>query len=195
MSDKDYFNSVAFEWDKISKHQVEKINFILEKTKLNTGQSVLDIGSGTGVMIPYIKKRVGKDGKITALDIAENMIKMSQKKNNYENLSFVITDFLDYCSHEKYDCIIAYSCYPHFKNKEQFFMKAYDLLRHNGKLVIAHSEGKDRINNCHRKIEDKISCGNLIDIETMKNYIKKFGFQDIYTKDNEEYYIYIGEKL
>lgn len=60
--DKDYFNSVAFEWDEISEHKAEKINYILEKIKLNTGQSVLDIGSGTGVMLPYIKKRVGKDG-------------------------------------------------------------------------------------------------------------------------------------
>lgn len=43
------------------------------------GYSVLDIGSGTGVAIPYLEERIGPKGKITALDIAEKMLEISKK--------------------------------------------------------------------------------------------------------------------
>lgn len=195
MKDREFFNSVAEEWDNMSKHPVEKINYIMDKINLQKGYSVLDIGSGTGVMIPFIEDKVGEEGRVTALDIAENMLKVSERKHKYHNLKFINDDFLQFTSLEKYDAIIAYSCYPHFDDKEKFFKKAYELLKAEGVLVIVHIESKDAINNRHRGIEEKVKSHMLPPIEELCKFINGFDFKKIYMEDSEEYYIYIGEKI
>lgn len=195
MKDREFFNSVAEEWDNMAKHPAEKVNYIMHKVNLQKGYSVLDIGSGTGVMIPHIEEKVGEEGRVTALDIAENMLRVSQRKHTYDNLKFINDDFLEFTSLEKYHAIIAYSCYPHFKDKEKFFKKAYELLRAEGILVIAHIESKDAINNRHRGIEEKIKSHMLPPVEELCEFIEGFNFNKIYMKDNEDYYIYIGKKI
>ena len=51
MSEKEFFNSIAEEWDKITKVNEEKINFLLSRIHIQEGDKVLDIGTGTGVLI------------------------------------------------------------------------------------------------------------------------------------------------
>lgn len=195
MKDREFFNSVAEDWDNIAKHPAEKVNYIMHKVNLQKEYSVLDIGSGTGIMIPYIEDKVGEEGRVTALDIAENMLRVSKRKHKYDNLSFVNEDFLNFTALETYDVIIAYSCYPHFKDKEKFFKKAYELLKAEGILVIAHIESKDAINNRHRGIEEKIKSHMLPPVEELCEFIEGFNFKKIHIEDSEEYYIYIGKKI
>ena len=80
MDNKNFFNSLAEKWDSICYHPEEKVNYVIDKMGLKNGDSILDIGSGTGVTIPYLEKRIGTNGKITALDIAEKMLEISKKK-------------------------------------------------------------------------------------------------------------------
>ncbi|ADK15329.1 class I SAM-dependent methyltransferase [Clostridium ljungdahlii] len=194
MQDKEFFNEVAEKWDTMCCHPREKVDHVIESIGLTEGEKVLDIGSGTGIVIPYLEKKVGKSGSITALDIAGNMIQVSKRKNKYLNLNFQVADFLEYESSKSYDCIVAYSCYPHFKNKEKFFEKSYSLLKSGGKLVIAHIESKDVINLRHSKIEDKLDSNTLVDIEKLAEFAQKRGFVSSYTQDDSEFYIYVGKK-
>ncbi|WP_040215181.1 class I SAM-dependent DNA methyltransferase [Clostridium polynesiense] len=194
MKDKEFFNNVAEKWDNMCCHKEEKILYILDKADIKRGSSVLDIGSGTGVMIPYIESELEEDGQVTALDIAEKMLEVSKRKHKYRNLNFINQDFLYYNTEEHYDIIMAYSCYPHFHNKKLFFQKAYELLNPEGKLIIAHSESKEAINGRHGDIEDKLKSNKLGDIKDLADIAAKNGFRDIFKEDSDEYYIYIGGK-
>lgn len=195
MNDKEFFNSIAQEWDKICCHPEEKVNYFMDKIELNYGASVLDVGSGTGILIPFIEDRIGEEGTITALDISENMINISKSKNTYLNVKFEVVDFLEYDTDSLFDYIIAYSCFPHFKDKDAFFRKVSSLLIKGGKFVIGHIESKEQINNRHNQIEGKIHSDALIPIEEMTTHIEKYGFNTIYSEDNKDYYIYIGNKI
>ena len=46
MSEKEFFNSIAEEWDKTNEVNKEKINFLLSKINIKEGDKVLDIGTG-----------------------------------------------------------------------------------------------------------------------------------------------------
>ncbi len=192
MKDKEFFNSIADKWDTICSHPTEKVNYIMDKIQLKTGEAVLDIGSGTGVAIPYLLDRVGGSGKITALDIAEKMIELSRQKNNYPNINFVVEDFYNYNSLQKYDCILAYSCYPHFNDKQLFFKKAKTLLNEGGKIVVAHVESRQTINNRHKEIEGDIKSDTLSAVEDTAKIMENEGVKIVYTEDNCNYYICIG---
>ena len=108
-------------------------------------------------------------------------------KNCFENLNFAMEDFVNYSTVEKYDSIIAYSCYSHFNDTEAFFKKAYSLLENGGIIAIAHIESKENINRRYNSIEGKI--------ETTCKIMNKFGFKAIRSQDDYEYYICIGEKV
>jgi demethylmenaquinone methyltransferase/2-methoxy-6-polyprenyl-1,4-benzoquinol methylase len=194
MNDKDFFNSMADKWDSICCHPAEKVNYIMNKIGLKSEDKVLDIGSGTGITIPFLEERIGESGKIIALDIAEKMIEISKKKNCYSNIDFAVKDFYEYFSEELFDCILAYSCYPHFKDKTSFFKKGFSLLKDGGKIVIAHIESRATINNRHRDVEDKLTSDTLPEADITAEFMKEHGFKVSYLEDNLEYYICIGQK-
>ncbi|MDS1002212.1 methyltransferase domain-containing protein [Clostridium sporogenes] len=194
MDDREFFNNLAEKWDSMCFHPKEKIEYILSKVDLKEGDRILDIGSGTGVLIPYLENKISNSGNIAALDIAENMLKVSKEKNKYSNLEFIVGDFLEYESKKTFNCITAYSCYPHFKDKDRLADRAYDLLEEDGKLVIAHSESKEKINSRHKDVDHKIKSHILPNIKYTAELMEKHNFKTIYVEDNEEFYIYIGEK-
>ncbi|WP_434306112.1 class I SAM-dependent methyltransferase [Clostridium botulinum] len=194
MNDKEFFNNLADKWDDMCFHSKEKIEYILSKANLKEGDRVLDIGSGTGVLIPYLENIISNNGNIAAIDIAENMLKVSKEKNKYSNLKFIVGDFLEYKSKKTFNCITAYSCYSHFKDKDKLAHRAYELLEEGGRLVIAHSESKEKINSRHKDVDHKIKSHILPKVKYTAELMEKHKFKTIYTEDNEECYIYIGAR-
>ncbi|KYH34682.1 demethylmenaquinone methyltransferase [Clostridium tepidiprofundi DSM 19306] len=196
MKDKQYFNDLAHKWDEICTHPEEKIRYVMDKINIHKGNSVLDLGSGTGVILPYIEEKIGPNGKITALDFAENMIKISKEKYKdlYKNINFVVNDFYQFKTEISYDYVIAYSCYPHFKDKKAFFKKVNGLLSNNGKFVIAHIESKEKINSIHNGIESSINSDKLQPIHMLEDLVKSHGFEVIYSEDSQDYYILVCNK-
>lgn len=194
MKDREFFDSVAEKWDSICCNPKEKVEYVIKKAEFKKGEDILDVGSGTGILVPYLEDAIGEKGSITAIDISKNMIEVSKRKNKYNNLSFKVEDFLEYDTDKKYDYVVAYSCYPHFKNKEKFFKKAYGILKQKGKIVIAHIESKELINARHNKIEDKIHSDALLDVNITAKSAENSGFNTAYKEDNEKFYIYIGIK-
>ena len=90
MNTKEYFDQVADSWDE--KYLTLKLSNFLEKLvpqfDLKVGQEVLDVGTGTGVLIPYLVKAVGSSGSVTAIDFSEKMIHKCKAK--YSHLKNVI---------------------------------------------------------------------------------------------------------
>ena len=118
MSEKAFFNSIAEEWDKTNEVNKEKINFLLSRVHIQEGDKVLDIGTGTGVLIPFIRE-FNKMGEINALDVSEGMLhKAKEKYNNLPNVKFTLLDVEEEKVEGKYNKIILYSMFPHLKRRE-----------------------------------------------------------------------------
>ena len=139
MSEKAFFNSIAEEWDKTNEVNKEKINFLLSRVHIQEGDKVLDIGTGTGVLIPFIRE-FNKMGEINALDVSEGMLhKAKEKYNNLPNVKFTLLDVEEEKVEGKYNKIILYSMFPHLKRREDTIRKLVtENLCESGKLIIAH---------------------------------------------------------
>jgi ubiquinone/menaquinone biosynthesis C-methylase UbiE len=192
---KEYFNDIAHKWDEISKHDSNKLVKITEMAGLSKGDKVLDVGTGTGVMLPFIKTLIGDEGKIVAVDIAEKMLDIARKKHPYDNVSFVLGDVCEIqVPNDYFDVVMCYSVFPHFQDKKTAISHIAKLLKSSGRLVIAHSQSREAINNIHRKSSDTVKCDNLPKASIIEEYMKEAGLNPICTKDDDEMFVVIGEK-
>jgi ubiquinone/menaquinone biosynthesis C-methylase UbiE len=65
------------------------IRRVVDKMDIQPGQSILDLGSGTGKNDCFIARKIGPDGNILGLDISKEMISLSKKRcRSYPNVSF-----------------------------------------------------------------------------------------------------------
>jgi demethylmenaquinone methyltransferase/2-methoxy-6-polyprenyl-1,4-benzoquinol methylase len=77
--------------------------------------STLDVGTGTGVLIPFL---TGCTGSVTAIDSAEKMIEAARRKFEGKAVEFVHGDALEYPFEDApFDHIVCYSVFPHFDDK------------------------------------------------------------------------------
>ena len=72
--DVDFFNTCANNWDNIRNTNPQVLEKLMDLAQLPAGANVLDVGSGTGVLLPYLHAKVGAQGKITAVDFSEKML-------------------------------------------------------------------------------------------------------------------------
>ncbi len=96
----------------------------------------MDVGCGTGVLVPYIIDKIGKSGNIVGLDFAEKMLEKAREKfpeKDFPNVSFVCQDIME-CDFKKiFDFVICYSVFPHFFDKKQVVKKMASFLKPEGK--------------------------------------------------------------
>ena len=183
-SAKDYFNEKASEWDNIAKHDEKKVSFIVDALGIKSGDKVLDVGCGTGVLIPFL---YDKCKSALAIDEAEKMIEVARGKYNFPNVKFQAINFENVSG--QFDKIIMYSMFPHFTNQSAAIKHAAGLLKRGGRLMIAHSQSRDEINALHEDMD-----AVLPDAKGFAKLFKAAGLKTIQNIDNNEMFVMIAEK-
>jgi demethylmenaquinone methyltransferase/2-methoxy-6-polyprenyl-1,4-benzoquinol methylase len=186
---------MAAKWDTICKHDTVKINNIISISEINKGAKILDVGTGTGILIPFLRQKVGEEGEITAIDVSENMLEVAQRKYTYNNVFFVCKDVLQAgFPNEYYDFIICYSVFPHFNNKETAITVMAKYLKMGGKFIICHSQSRETINNLHKDASEAVAKDNLPSMEVIKGFFRNMGLKTITEIDNNEMFVIIAGK-
>jgi len=118
---------------------MERMCSFVSKFKIKRGSCVLNIGPRTVSLLPLLKKKVRRDGKVLALDHSYEILKKAKRKRSkvptlyfQGNLDHIpLPD--DYC-----DYIICFGVFPTLKDKKRAFLEMARVLKHEGKILIAH---------------------------------------------------------
>lgn len=188
---REFFNNKAEEWDQMVNHNPDKIRRVLSWFPDIKQPTILDVGSGTGVMIPYLKECYGQEAKITAIDFAEKMLEVSKRKHqDYSNLTFIVGDVNTYeFLPEEYDIIICYSVFPHFADKRNTLSRLQKGLATGGRLFIFHSQSRDAINNLHKDAGQEVKEDRLPKAESVAQMGIDLGYVIGRLVDNDEMYV------
>lgn len=193
---KAFFDENAEEWDVMTIHDTSKVEYISNLLRIRNGDKILDVGTGTGIMISFYKDRIG-NGTVTAVDYSEKMLSVARTKypeSMYPNIEYRVCDVHDLDYDGVYDIVVSYSCFPHFKDKKRAANRFFKAVKPGGRVVIAHSSSADCINGIHKEVGGDISKDILPSMEDLICLMEGEGFSTSFTQDDDEYYIYIAEK-
>ena len=190
-----YFNEKAATWDEtVAEKDMTKLERIAERLDIEPASVVLDIGTGTGVFVPYLLNRIGKHGRLFALDFAEEMLKRARAKGFDGSIDYLCADVTNIpIGDEIFDAIVCYSSFPHFQDKLGAFAEMNRVIKTGGKLFICHTSSRATINGIHREIP--IVQNDVIPNEDkMQTMLSAAGFTEIKIHDNSQSYLASAKK-
>ncbi len=120
--------------------ETQKPRELVEAMDLKPGQSVADVGTGVGYMLPYLSHAVGPTGHVTAEDIAQDFIdkaKFRTRTNNLANVTFILgTDREPGLPADTFNAALVLDTYHHFDYPDSMLGGIRDSLVKDGRLVI-----------------------------------------------------------
>lgn len=191
MDDRYFFDKLAPVWDDNEVLSTpERVNRILDFIDLKPGQTVLDLGTGTGVLLPHIAQRIGLEGKLVAVDYSSGMLQRAKEKFSdlIPNPEFLNIDFENDNIDGKFDRIILYCVYPHLHTPIDTLKWLEKVnLKDGGIITIAFPCGPDYINNIHK---ERHSEGDILpSASALTNYLKDNELNAMVVAETPESYI------
>ncbi len=117
----------------------ERLEQIVSAAGIETGQTVLDVGTGTGILVPIIRQYCPK--RIYACDLSQKMLDQLQK--NYPGVITLLADVRDLTLPDaSLDVVFINACYPNIADKAGAFANISRMMTSGGRLVISHPLGK-----------------------------------------------------
>lgn len=192
----EYFDQLAPIWDEeLTPEKLKCLGNIVKELGIKPGYYVLDIGSGTGVLLPFLIAELGDEGKIVALDFSAEMLGQAQAKNFPPIVGFVQADVLAIpLADNSVDLAICNSVFPHFNDKVKALKEIARVLRNNGRLVICHTMSRAMINQLHQSVGGVIANDLLPPEFQLRGLIKQAGLNITHFEDSRERYLVIAEK-
>jgi len=190
-----YFNEQAETWDEtVAEKDAAKLKRMAERLDIKPGATVLDVGTGTGVFLPFLLNNMEVAGQVVALDFAEKMLARARDKGFSGNIDFLQADAANLpLGEELFDVIVCYSSFPHFNDKPKVLAEMSRVMKSGGRLLICHTSSRSEINEIHRQ-NPAVKNDLLPDQDEMQLLLGTAGFTEIKIEDNQDSYLTSAKK-
>jgi ubiquinone/menaquinone biosynthesis C-methylase UbiE len=184
----EYFNNnVDLFEPPLPKGVPERLKATIKASRLRRGERVLDVGTGTGILIPYILKY--GPSEIHACDLSENMLR--QVKGKFPQVITHLCDIRDLLlAGDSLDVAFINACFSNIMDKSKSLNNLYRLLRRKGRLVISHPLGRDFI--VELKKHTPFHLDLLPDEAGARGLLEQHGFEMVSFRDEPLFYIIVA---
>jgi ubiquinone/menaquinone biosynthesis C-methylase UbiE len=198
MDKKEFFNQMAGGWDErfYIPEMRERLPQLVSLFRLQRGARILDVGAGTGGIVPYLLEAIGPEGSIWAVDYAEEMVKIGRKKFLEESrVIFEVASVEDLPYKDRFfNQVVCFGAFPHFENKGRALEEMGRVLKPGGTLVIAHALSSAALRSHHQNCAP-VSKDFLPEEGEIRSLLERAGFRVKRLIDQPQCYLCEGLKL
>jgi uncharacterized protein (TIGR01244 family) len=116
-------------------------DWVLDQLRLNPGQTVADVGAGSGYFSRRIARRVGSEGRVFAVDIDPEMLAFTANLAARAGITNIDTIRVDPgggpgLAPSSVDLIFICNTLHHIRNRPTYYPKLIEALRPGGRIVV-----------------------------------------------------------
>lgn len=189
MNHRQFFDRAAADWDALEVGETHvRLREIVAGLGIAPGAAVLDVGCGTGVLLPLLHERMNGDGYVVALDLSGEMLKRALDKGQPaiyvqgDAQSLPLPDGV-------FDWVICNAVFPHFPDKPRALAEIRRVLKGRGRLVICHAFNRQEINEFHRSVGGVVRHDTIPDKEEMLSLLREAGLGKAQVRDEPDRYL------
>lgn len=138
---------------------VPRLHTIVRAATLSPSSCVLDIGTGTGVLLPYFKEEGGvEEGQVVGVDVSSGMLAVARKR--FPRAEFWEGDVLDFAeawlkgrgaNGELFDAVFFNACFGNVYDQERALREVGRVMGREGRVVISHPLGAAFVDELKRR--------------------------------------------
>ncbi len=189
-----FFDRAARSWDSHRDPGVERrLRELVARMALRPGAWVLDVGTGTGILMPHLWEAMEGRGSIVAFDFAVQMLRQVQSKRIRAFLLQANAMSLPF-RENSFDYAICNAIFPHLPDKAQVLAELCRVLGPGGKLAICHAWSRREVNVFHHSVGGAVAQDILPDGAEMRSLLSQAGFEEIDIWDEGDRYLALAGK-
>ena len=197
MNRHEFFDQQAADWDRDRPADLaDRLARVVEVTGVCSGQRVLDVGSGTGILIPHLVEAVGPGGPVIAVDFAIKMLVESKAKafGPRVHLAQASVAALPFPA-GRFDVVTCNAAFPHFPDRCRALAEMVRVLRPGGRLAISHPMGRAAVEAIHRSAGGPVQHDALPDADAMRSLLEDAGLRVATLIDEPEFFFVVARRL
>ena len=179
--------------DKLPPQSIESfagVGYYFDLADLKNAETILDLGSGSGMDVFYAAEEIGESGKVIGIDMTDEQLEKSGRLRDeagYTQIEFRKAYIEDLpVDSGSVDVVISNGVINLSSEKQKVFKEAARILKKGGRLAIA-----DIVSGV--KLPENISCnatlwaaciGGAMQVDEYKKLIEEAGMKIIKVKDN-----------
>ncbi len=169
------------------------VGFYFDMADIKEGETVLDLGSGSGMDVFVAALKVGKNGKVYGADMTDEQLEKSErlsKQYHFENVSFHKSYIEELPFPDAtFDVVISNGVINLCPDKEKVFKEVFRVLKPVGRMVIA-----DIVTE--KQLPENVICnstlwaaciGGASQQDTYRQAIENAGMEVTWVRNNDAY--------
>jgi ubiquinone/menaquinone biosynthesis C-methylase UbiE len=195
-SKREFFDREADQWhERCHRNDGHLIRQLVAGFGLKPGEWVLDLGTGSGILLPHLLNEVSPTGRVVGIDFSWGMIREAAKEGKGKNLWLVnaSAEVLP-LKGGIFNCLTCMDTFAHVDGQEEALSEMSRVLKRGGRLYIMHTLGRKELAERHREVGGVVQHDVLPPDSDMMAMMEKAGLKEVRIFDRPDHYLAFGEK-